>query len=170
MADQTGATSKVKSWKASGEGPVCVHTCVSTGSHPRAASLLVGAGHTPFSSHHLPSRLPLCCRTPASRKSGCSRLVARLRSDKPCSPLLEPPEAQPAPLTAPSLPNERLAHRAQGDWLGLALEPTSQPWKGFRQVQGPGKPPRASQDTGAPRAEIFPQNVGKQLFFYKSAF
>lgn len=126
---------------------MCVHTCVSTGSRPRATFLPTGGVHTPFSSHQLPSRLPLCCWTLASHKSGCSRLVAGLRSGEPCSPLLKPPEAQPAPLTAPSLPNEPLAHRAQGDWLGLALEPSSQPWKGFRQVQGPGQPPRASRDT-----------------------
>lgn len=120
-------------------------TCACPQVHTRMPPLFLLEGHTPFSSHQLPSRLPLCCRTPASHKSRCSRLVAGLRSDKPCSPLLEPPEAQSAPLRAPSLPNEPLAHRAQGDWLGLALEPTSQPWKGFRQVQGPGKPPREAK-------------------------
>ena len=117
-----------------GEFCICVHTHVSTGSHPRAASLLAG-GHTPLSPHQLPSRPPLCCWTPASPKSGCSRPMAGLRSGEPCSPLLEPPEAQPAPLRPPSLPNELLAHRAQGQGGQLGSQPAS-PGRASDEFQG----------------------------------
>lgn len=145
---------------------MCVHTRVSAGSHPQPPRFLMG-GHTPLSSHQLPSRPPLCCLTPASWKSGCSTPVAGLRSGEPCSPLLEPPEAQPAALRPPSLPNELLAHRAQG--MGLpAREPTSQPGKGFRRVQGPGKPLRASQDTQAPLVPRFPCEMLENGYFSRS--
>lgn len=147
---------------------VCVHRCASTGSRPRATFLPTGGVHTPFSSHQLPSRLPLCCWTLASHKSGCSRLVAGLRSGEPCSPLLKPPEAQPAPLMAPSLPNEPLAHRAQGTgrlaWAGAGAK---QPALEGLQTSSRARPARASKPrhTGARRAAISPQNVGNQLFF-----
>ena len=142
-----------------------MHTRVSTGSHPRAASL-PGGGHTPLSSRQLPSRPPLCCWTPASPKSGCSRPVAGLRSGEPCSPLLEPPEAQPAPLRPPSLPNELLAHRAQGQGGQLGSQPAS-PGRASDEFKGLASCHEQAK-TQAPLVLRFPCEMLENGFFPRS--